>query len=476
MAAIAGFARGFAGGAKLRSELDDAKERRGLMALQAQQTQLGIDSETEKKGARAFAASVIKGYQEGDESLGFVRGEDGTYDPNNPANLRRYYDLSETSAAQVAVAMGQSPQKAVGEVRDLRTKGFQENVNSATNFYRLGDFTSGDNMLKKAYSMVNDGQSFLGSAPVEGDPNKVALRYRVDKTGEEKEKIFSRDELTNTLLPMALNAPDAALLNVNMQKLAQSRTEFDALQVFRKAELDLKDRQLQLDGRKADGLMRYYSQMGSAAITRANADNKSIDLQRTTNALNNQLSSVTTLLGLQKNFDPSRASDAEIADHRNKLDTANTAMFLIKEGIDNNELKIDAPQAIRLAQAAENVPFAQIQRAGSNMFFTEIEGVRVPLSMTPSQYRDLAKVNGVNLDAPKPAQPAQPARPGITPPPEPAPARSGRGIPTKPTPEQQAAALDAKMAEYESLKDLSDRRSASRRATLERELKAAGRL
>lgn len=468
MSAIAGLARGFASGAKLRSELDDAKERRGLMAMQKQQAQLQLDQGNEQAEARRFAAGLITGYAGGDEALGFVRNEDGSYDPNDPRNLSRYYDMSEQSAQRLALANNQNPQEAIAKVRELRSKGFQEGVNMAAGLYGLGDFAGGDAALKRVYPMIRDGQTFLGSAPVEGDPEKVALRYRVDETGEEREMITGRGELSNRLLPLAMNITDAANFNLNREKLEQTRTEFAALQDYRRAQLELEDKKLDLDGRKTDGLLKYYSQMGAAAITKANADNKSIDLQRTTQALNNQLGSVTTLLGIKKDFDPSRATDDEIRDHQNKLQLANTAMFLVNQGIQKNDLTIDATRAIQLAQAADTVPFSEIKRAGPNMFFTQIDGIRVPVAMTEGQYNQLRKANEPKTE--------QPAKPGIATPPAPPAQRSGRGIRTQPDPAQVAAALDAKMAEYQGLEGKSDRRSASRRATLERELKAAGRL
>lgn len=403
-AAIGGLVQGFAQGAKLKSDLEDAETRRGLMGLQAKQAQLAVDTGEEQAAARKEAASFIKGYNAGDTNLGFIRNEDGSYDPNLPQNIARNYELQEQSAQRVALAHGQNPTKAIAEVRELRKNGFQEGVNQAAALYGIGDLDAGDAVLKKVYPMIRDGQTFLGSQAVENDPNKVALRYKVDKTGEEKTLVTNREDLAKRLLPMAMNITDAANYNLRTQELGLKKEEMENLQEWRKVQERLTGRELDIKDFSAKSLASYHTTMGQAALARANTEKDMVNLNKQTQALNNQLGSITTLLGIDKNFDPNKASAADIAEHKDKLATANTAMYLVNQGIDKGKLTIDATQAIQLAQAANSVPFSEIKRDGPGLFSTTIKGVKIPIGMTEAQYNTLAKAN-----APKTAPAAAPA-------------------------------------------------------------------
>lgn len=422
-AAVGGLAKGLAGGMKLKSELDDAEERRGLMGLQRKAAQQQIDEQDEKAAARSEAAGFIKGYAEGNTDLGFVRNEDGSYDPNLPANVARNYDLQEQSARRVALAYGQSPTKAAAEVRTLRKEGFQEGVNTAAQLYGMGDLAGGDAALSKVYPLIRDGRTFLGSQVDPNDPKKIALRYRLDKTGEESSMSTTLDEVSKRLLPLAMNLTDAANFNLNSQRvdidrervgiekegLSLRRDEFASLKSHRDWTQRFEETKWN-DGRgMREAQINYYNNMGRAAVARASADLSAADLARTTQALNNQLGSVTTLLGIPKNFDPATASKEEIDNHNLKLGIASNAMYLISNGMKGGKLTMDAPTAIRIAQAAENVPFKDIKSAGSGIYYTTIQGVTVPLSITETQYKALERMNS---ETSNPATPSA-ARRGI---------------------------------------------------------------
>lgn len=415
-AAIGGLAQGFAQGVKLKSDLEDAESRRGLQGLQMKQAQQQVDTGDEQAAARTEAANVIKGYATGDATLGFVRNDDGSYDPNRPENITRNYDLQAQSAARVALAHGQNPTKAIAEVEALRKQGFQEGVNRASALYGMGDIAGGDAALKQVYPMFRDNRTFLGSEINPNDPKQISLRYRDDKTGEEKSVAAPIDKLATQILPMAMNLTDAANYNLRTKEVGlkerevdQKDTEIENLKSFRDQSLKLQGREIDMKGDYYKDLSKYHDQMGRAALARTAVDRDSVNLQRQTQALNNQLSSVTTLIGLDRNFDPNKADKAEIAAHKEKLATANTAMYLINQGISGGKLTIDATQALQLAQAADNVPFKDIQRAGPGMFFTNINGVKVPVGMSESQYNALSKVNGVTTAAPAAAPAAKPA-------------------------------------------------------------------
>lgn len=411
-AAIGGLAQGFAQGVKLKSDMEDAEARRGLQGLQMKAAQQQVDLGDEQAKARTEAAGIIKGYATGDTQLGFVRNEDGSYDPNRPENINRNYDLQAQSAARVALAHGQNPTKAIAEVNELRKQGFQEGVNRASALYGMGDIAGGDAALKQVYPMFRDNRTFLGSEINPNDPKQITLRYRDDKTGEEKSVTAPIEKLSTQILPMAMNLTDAANYNLRTRELGlkerevgQKDTEIANLQDWRKTQERISNRELDIKDFSAKSLASYHTTMGQAALERTKTDKSMISLEKETRALNNQLGAVGTLLGLEKNFDPAKADKAEIAAHAEKLATANTAMYLINNGIKDGKLTIDSTQAIQLARAADNVPFKDIQKAGPGLFYAEIQGVKVPVSISQAQYDALAKANS-------PAAPG--SNPGVT--------------------------------------------------------------
>lgn len=406
-AAVGGFAQGLAGGMKLRSDLDDADQRRGLMKLQARQAQQQVDTGDEQAAARQEAAGIIQGYRSGNAELGFVRGQDGSYDPNLPENLNRYYELSRQSAARVANAHGRSAATAMAEVDELRRKGFAEQVNFATSQLGLGDFDGASATLKKVWSLTGDKREFVGVGLDPNDPKNAIIQFKAPGTDEVKTTSVPVDKLANNIIPYALNLQDSANFRAVNRRLEQDdqRLVNDAARVQLgkdelKALTEHRDAMLKFESQKwtegqplREAQIGYYNNMGKAALQRASSDKTAADLARTTQALNNQLGSVTTLLGIPKNFDPKTASKTDIDEYNNKLNIANNAMFLISNGIKDGKLSMDAPTAIKIAQAAENVPFKDIKSAGNGIYYTNVQGYNVPLSITDSQYKALEKAN-----------------------------------------------------------------------------------
>lgn len=440
-AAVGGFAQGLAGGLRLSSELQDAEQRRGLVGVQTDLAKTQLSGEQEKQESAKFARGVTEGYVTGNVQQGFVRNEDGSYDPNLPQNVQRYYDLSAQSSARFAAAHGQDPQKAIAEVEKLRKDKFAEGVNQAAAMYGMGNLEGGDAALRRVHGMYNDGRKFLKTEMDPANPGMVRLNYQDEKTGEVKQSSpVALKDLSSTIIPMGLDLTATSNLilarqdrDLKERQLQLSRDEFDSLKGHRKWQEDFEAKKWTEGADLRSAHTQYYKDMGRAALMKASTDKSAVDIARTTQALNNQLGSVTTLIGLQKNFDPKLASKEEIADHENKLAMANTAMYLVSNSVKNGNLTIDAPTAIRLTQAAENVPFSEIKSAGNGIYYANVQGVNVPLPLNQTQYKALEKANAAKQPT---AAPAAPAKAGIS-----APGAASSGLP--PEAEKAGLSLDA---------------------------------
>lgn len=416
-AAVGGFAQGLAGGLKLRSDLDDAETKRKLAGTQQQLAETQLKGEQEKQAAAAFAQSVTDGYYKGDDKLGFVRGEDGNYDPQNPANINRYYDLQRTSAARFAAAYGQDPNAAIARVDEMQNKKYVEGVSRAAAAYGMGDLPTGDEFMRRVSSLSGMTKQFVGSEVDPTNPEMVRIKYRGKDGTEQASAPIKLTDLANKWIPYALDPTASSNRQIQLKQLEQKDTEINDLRIFRNASVRLQGEQVDIDreklgiaregqkieAKKVDGLLTYYDRMGRAALARADSDKSAADLSRLTQSMNNQLGSITTLLGIDKNFDPKMASKEDIEAHNAKLGIANSAMFLVTSGIQNNKLTMDAPKAIRLAQAADNAPFKDIQRAGPGMFFVEFDGVKVPIGLSEAQYKLLEEANAKTNKAATPA-------------------------------------------------------------------------
>lgn len=395
-AAVGGFAQGLGQGLKLRSDLDDAQAKRDYMGLQTEKLKQEVDTGKEFRELQTAMADETKNYASG---LGaYAPGEGQTYDPTNPSVVDAYYSRVGAMAARQAILANKNPLEVEEFMNKARKEKFSERVMQATSLLKAGD-ESGFEVLKPAYNkMFNDGRELIGGT-YNKENDTYDLRYK-DKDGTERGYNVGRAQLTDNIVPLALNPADAAKYHLQNKEMAFKEKELQGLQDWRKTqetltnrELDIKNRNANTESKKVDGLLTYYDRLGRAAIDKASTDKGLLALSRETNALNDQLTSVTTLLGIDRKFDPSKNDPEAIAAHDEKLARANTAMYLIKNGIKDGKLTMDSSRAIQLVNSAEAAQFSDIKKSGPGLYHVEIEGTKVPIGITDKQYKALAEAN-----------------------------------------------------------------------------------
>lgn len=415
-AAIGGFAQGAAQGLKLRSDLEDAASKREFMGLQGQKLQQEVDEGAQFAELQKNMALETNNYVKGEGAYAPAEGQ--KYDPTAPDVVDNYYNRLGAFAKQQAILAKKNPLEVDEFMNKARKEKFSERVMAASQMLTMGN-PEGLDMIKPQFKQMFGVD--MTNATYNKDTDSFDIAYK-GKDGADGTRSVKRQAFAEGLLPLALNPADAAKFAMQNKELAQRETEFAGLTDYRNAQLKLEgrkldqgDKHLDIEERKTDGLLTYYDRMGRAALSKASTDKSSVDLARQSQALNNQLGSVVTLLGIDKKFDPSMASKTDIEAHDAKLAMANSAMYLVSSGIqDGGKLKVTADQAIKMVQAAENVPFSDVKRAGPGLFYTEIDGMKVPVNMKESQYQALAKANAPKA-APGAAPAAAPAstRPGI---------------------------------------------------------------
>lgn len=446
-AAIGGFAQGYAGGVKLRSDMEDAQVKREFMGLQGQKLKQEVDEGQLFADLQKNMALETNNYVKGEGAYAPAEGQQ--YDPTAPDVVDNYYNRLGAFAKQQAILAKKNPLEVDEFMNKARKEKFSERVMAATNMLSMGN-PEGLEMIKPQFKQMFGVD--MSNATYNQETDSFDIAYK-GKDGAEGTRSVKRQAFAEGLLPLALNPADAAKFAMQNKELTQKAAEFEGLTAYRNAQLklegrglDQKDRNLDIESKKTDGLLTYYDRMGRAALSKASTDKSSVDLARQSQALNNQLGSVVTLLGIDKKFDPTMASKTDIEAHDAKLAMANSAMYLISNGVqDGGKLKVTADQAIRMVQSAENVPFSEVKRAGPGLFYTEMNGMKVPVNMKESQYQALAKANASNAapgSAPAPA--AGPKAPGIATP-------SSRLNDSLPAEAQQAGAqLDSARSELEA--------------------------
>lgn len=198
-AALGGLLQGYAQGVKMRSDLDDAEVKRGLMGLQKQSEELRLDRERSM-------ADISKNM--GVEQKNFIdrTGEYEGLDDIKAADLN--YTRMGAMLKQQATMAGKNPFEVDESINKLRKERFSERVMQGTNLLRAGD-DKGFDVLKPVYnSLFQDGSELLGGK-YNKDADTFTLNYK-DKDGQERTRDVRRDQFTEGMIPLALNAADAA--------------------------------------------------------------------------------------------------------------------------------------------------------------------------------------------------------------------------------------------------------------------------
>lgn len=233
-AAIAGLAGGYAKGVQIKSDLEDAKQQRGLRDLQKQQAELTLDREKQISDLRNQTAQAISGFQAA--SLDDVDA------------FNNHYKTLENLVVKEATLAGKDPVAAFQSMETLRRDKFAERVFAANQMLQMGN-DAGFEILKPVFNQhFKDGQMLMGGTFNKAE-DSYTIRYQ-DQEGNDKIMSLPRQQLMDNLLLKMLNPADAAKLMMRDRELAKTQ-EFEAGQLDKKltfqGEEGEKDRGLRRD-------------------------------------------------------------------------------------------------------------------------------------------------------------------------------------------------------------------------------------
>lgn len=222
-AAIGGFADGVAKGLRLRSDLEDADTRRGLMDMQKQEQQLRVNRETQMKELQTQLFQETKDWQSGQGS--YAPGEGAQYDPASDQASGMHYQRIQPLLEQQAMLAGKSPLEVRQTLKAMEQERYAQTTMRAAQLVQTGD-PSGVDLLKNPYNkMYRDGRTLEGGA-FNPETDTFTLSYK-DKDGTIKTHDVKRDVLANQYLLGALNPADAAKSLIRERELATGR-EFES--------------------------------------------------------------------------------------------------------------------------------------------------------------------------------------------------------------------------------------------------------
>lgn len=484
-AAISGFAQGAAQGIKLRSDLDDAEQRRGLMRTQQKTAELTnqltegqIARENERKAIREEGVALTKAYSTGEdaERFGFVLSEDEfgnkKYDPNDPANIRRNYDLNKDLTRRRAIAFDRNPDADVSALEDLQKKRYQERLNTAVTLADIGDWSGFNRAMKSVYSDFQDGRQFTGSKVFDSDKGKMVTMYYTDeKTSSPGEytvplqnlSVIARQGLNlNDALTHRLRVQDAdrqdllANSTINLQGVQQDLIKAQQKLVSVQTEHVPKEFKQKQD--EGTARIEYYRRLGQAAVQNAATAAKKVDtessladISKLNTALNGTTDRIVTMLNIRK-APGDLASDEEKQLFLENQQIAAGAVSLVSQSViaTNGKTVVDAGQAINMARFGygalkpENIETTMarfgrtLQEDAPGLFTVQYGGYRVPLTgsdrMAPQLRQVIEKRDAAKQGQGQPA--AEQPRRGITAPPAaqitPLDTRRGLGAPSVP--------------------------------------------
>jgi hypothetical protein len=224
-AGIGGFAKGFASGMRLQSDMQDSEAKRGLMDLQRQSEELKIGREQQM-------ADLSKNM--GLEQKSFIdrAGEYEGLDDVKAADLN-YTRMGALLKQQAAIA-GKNPFEVDESINRLRKERFSERVMQGTNLLKAGD-DKGFDVLKPVYnSLFKDGSELIGGK-YNKDSDTFTLAYK-DKDGVEQTRDVKREQFTEGMIPLALNAADAAKYMMQNKEMEMKVRENEKERTFRAGE------------------------------------------------------------------------------------------------------------------------------------------------------------------------------------------------------------------------------------------------
>jgi hypothetical protein len=402
-AAFGGFAKGYGEGAKLRSDLEDAEERRGL--ARAQKESLALENEKKQREAeyekerKTLLEGIFNPKQEVEttappadqESLPeYERGQPGIKVPGQQqgmfsgANGASVNDLGTLTRLQNALTYLDAKHGKIGVKEMLegaqRYKQLQnEGVMDAWQKVAAGDYEGAIQTFNSTGKFkLPEGTKFEARQEDDGfgAGRKITNYYAIAPDGRE---VNYRDMMRNTIAPEKLAEIDSAtgyrIADLGLKRTAEQNAAQRHTEIYKLTEL------------KYDRLIGEQQAQTRMALERLNLVKDDAKYQKTQGAFTGAFGELTNALGVNKRFDLALASEADKRDQAAKLLAASGAQSIFEMNYDlgKNAAGLTPQQSLNVwKQAAADPSIVKIdEETGFGYVEMGKKKVYVPNTMAP---------------------------------------------------------------------------------------------
>jgi hypothetical protein len=208
-AGIGAFATGLASGLKTSSELQDATERRGVLALQKQQAQMAIDTEKAYNELSGQIANEVKSFAD-------------MPNKDDPDMYDAHYSKMSGLLRQQAILTKKYSPEFEQSIEKVRKEKFAERVFQGTQLLKAGDVDAGMAVIKPVYNRVFKDGNTLDGATYDQATDTLNLNF-TRKDGTAGTTSVNRTEFANRIAPLALNVGDAYKFEFSAAESAKDR-------------------------------------------------------------------------------------------------------------------------------------------------------------------------------------------------------------------------------------------------------------
>lgn len=411
-AAFGGLAQGMAQGMKLRSDLEDAEERRGLartqkesLVLENEKKMREAEYEKEKKQVLGDLLNPKQPAPEagamGDDGLGLpanlgikTPGQEGMFANASGGSINDLGTLTKLNNAMTALDVKYGKLDVKGLLDGAkRFKELQsEGVMDAWQKVAAGDYDGAIQTFNSTGKFkLPEGTRFQARQEDDGfgAGRKITNYYAIAPDGRE---VNYRDMMRNTVSPEKLMEIDSAtgyrVADLGLKRTAEENAALRHTEIYKLTEL------------KYDRLINEQKAQTSIALERLGLAKDDAKYQRTQAAFTGAFGELTNSLGVNKRFDPTLASDADKKEHSNKLLAASGAQSIFEMNYDlgKNAAGITPQQALNAWKMAAANP--SIVKMDDETGFGYIEQgkkkVYVPGTMAPRSAPDQGQGGATN--------------------------------------------------------------------------------
>lgn len=436
-AAVGGFAQGLAGGLKLKSDLEDAEERRGLVKLQKEAAQIQINRDREEEAYRREKKETLENLlnpkqqapevpQIGDDGLGVPPqpgikgpGQTGMFEGNN-ASISDLGTLNKLNNAMTALdaKYGKIGVKELLEGVQRYKALQQEGVMDAWQRVAAGDTEGAIQAFNSTGKFkLPEGTRFEARQEDDGfgAGRKITNYYAISPDGR---TVNYRDMMRNALPPEKLMELDSAT-GYRIADLATKRQAEQNLASYRSRMATVSEGQLA-------ELTRHHQETERTQLLQRQAYAEQIKDLKAAQALREQLaavdrarSTIFSNLGVNPNLPPDKLemlSPTEKSSYKNGLLMGEAAHTIWRMNLSpQNKEGISTSDATQIAKNASKIKIEDIKKDDGGSY-VEYGKKKVYI---PSLFSEPAPAPGV-APAPvvgmrPPAAPALAAPPVVTP-------------------------------------------------------------